>query len=202
MAVVSDTTTTVVALTGFGGSVLVAVTAWKVAAKTQCGENQRKQAEFANQINQVRAARLRELYRPFVELHMVLIDIAKYKGFSFEGSTIGEQDERDIARLRAAEVKASESAAAFELEPDTQETKDAIADAIDYGKQFVHKYGVEKPPGDVHLYFEDLRTLRLVFYKATEDAIRSIRRQLESLDTPVAVRPLDRRWWQRSSTHD
>src|SRR5487761_2064915 len=172
--------TTWVALTGFGGSVVVGVVAVWTTRSAQRGENARARANFQQQLNIERGKRLRELYEPFVALHLDLRRVVGEQTVLFEGETIAQRNERHRQVLQKVSIRTMDAYAAVEVDPDTQEVKKLLNEASNEGYSLFSK---SAGSDSIPITTSDQEKLAQLVTKVHD----AITRQLAELTVPVDV---------------
>lgn len=169
-----------VALAGFGGSVAVGVVAVWTTRSAQRGENARARANFQQQLNIERGKRLRELYEPFVSMHLVFNRIALEQGFTSDGEDEPSRNARHADLINDAVRKVAGVLGAVEVDPDTQGVKRLLHDTSNKGYiMFMHAVG----PDAVAITEEMRKELEEMSTKVN-DAIVA---QLASLALPAVI---------------
>lgn len=174
----------IVALIGFGGSVLVAKTSMSATRESQKAENKRKRADFQHEINLKRAERLRGLYEPFVALQISLDRAVQARGYNEWSDPVPMAIQAEIAELQTRGNVAQEVEARLALDPDAAEVKPLIEDVVRTYNAFVFWFRSDWPR-DLRDH-KEIQKDREAFQEATKTAVQAMQEQLRGLEIAVA----------------
>ena len=175
-------------LIGLGGSTLVAVVSVGTTTKMVDSENRRAVHEMKVRVNQAKSERLRDLYEPFVALHLELGRVNREQKFLFEGETIPSRNERHLREIRRASARAMRKYPLIEIDPDAQVLKDKVNE--------VSIAGTDLLQNATEVDFAASGSQLNDFGRLADDLTRQITEQLRQLDLVPDIRHL--RWWERS----
>jgi hypothetical protein len=113
-------------LIGLGGSIVVAVVSVGTTTRTVNNENRRASNELLVKINQTRSSRLRDLYEPFVALHLELGRVNREQTVLYEGENIASRNSRHLEEIRTASLRAMTKYPLIEIDPDAQPLKSKL----------------------------------------------------------------------------
>ena len=161
-------------LIGFGGSIIVAMVSMGATTKMAKSENRRAVHEMQVRVNQAKSKRLRDLYEPFVALHLELGRVSREQRFLYEGETILSRNKRHLEEIRSASERAMRKYPLIELDPDAQTFKDQV-NAVSIAGMDLFQRATEE---GLAARISDLNA----FGKLADDLTRQMSEQLRKLD--------------------
>jgi hypothetical protein len=191
----SDSVAVIAAFCGLGGalfgSIVTAMATVRTTKHLQEGENIRLQAlleaenarargQFQHEINQRQADRLRKLFEPYIATHLA---IQRYiEVFKVPGTDLAYLKERGEIVTQSAET-ATKNFAAVEIDPNCQDLKVAIREAIEVGTKLIMY--MASPDFNMFLHHEEFAMREREYEEVSKNALGAMHDRLRRLDSAV-----------------